>query len=124
MKLLTILKKNYISFAKKAADIQISELKKIKKIFRKNKTTFCYCISEYPTKMSKINWNQAKNYSGFSDHTLGITAPIVFSLIKKQMKTKEIFIEKHVKLKESEKAQCFEYFLKSFLLILYSFSNS
>ena len=26
-------KKNYISFAKKAADIQINELKKIKKIF-------------------------------------------------------------------------------------------
>ena len=76
--------------------------KKIEKIFSKNKKTFCYCISEYPTKMSKINWNQAKNYSGFSDHTLGITAPVVFSLIKKQMKTKEIFIEKHVKLKNSK----------------------
>ena len=76
--------------------------KKIEKIFSKNKKTFCYCISEYPTKMSKINWNQAKNYSGFSDHTLGITAPIIFSLIKKQMKTKEIFIEKHVKLKNSK----------------------
>tara|TARA_Y100000310_G_C20703955_1_gene832907 strand:- start:14052 stop:14783 length:732 start_codon:yes stop_codon:yes gene_type:complete len=74
---------------------------KIKKIFKNNKSLFCYCISEYPTKIKKINWKQAKTYDGFSDHTLGIIAPIVFALIKKQMKSKEIFIEKHVKLKNS-----------------------
>lgn len=74
---------------------------KIKKIFNKNKITFCYCISKYPTDLKKINWQEAKKFNGFSDHTLGIVAPIVFALIKKQMKTKEIFIEKHVKLKNS-----------------------
>tara|TARA_Y100001936_G_C16094155_1_gene690039 strand:+ start:10846 stop:11577 length:732 start_codon:yes stop_codon:yes gene_type:complete len=75
---------------------------KIKKIFKNNKSVFCYCISEYPTKIKKINWKEAKLYDGFSDHTLGITAPIAFALLKKQMKSKEIFIEKHVKLKNSK----------------------
>lgn len=76
--------------------------KKIKKIFNKNKTTFCYCISEYPTKLEKINWNDAVKYDGFSDHTLGITAPIIFAVLKKQQKTKNIVIEKHVKLINSK----------------------
>ena len=76
--------------------------KKIKKIFNKNKTTFCYCISEYPTKLEKINWNDAVKYDGFSDHTLGITAPIIFAMLKKQQKTKNIVIEKHVKLINSK----------------------
>ena len=75
---------------------------KIKKILSKNKITFCYCISEYPTDFKKINWKEIRKFDGFSDHTLGITAPIIFSLIKKQMKIKEIFIEKHVKLKNSK----------------------
>ena len=76
--------------------------KKIEKIFSKNKITFCYCISEYPAKINKINWKNAIKFDGFSDHTLGITAPIIFTLIKKQMNAKEILIEKHVKLKNSQ----------------------
>jgi len=76
--------------------------KKIEKIFSNNKKLFCYCISEYPTKIDKINWKHAMNYDGFSDHTLGISAPIIFTIMKKQRKTKEIFIEKHVKLKNSK----------------------
>ena len=75
---------------------------KIKKIFAKNKTTFCYCISEYPTKLGRINWNKAKKYDGFSDHTLGIIAPIIFSILKKRQGVKKIIIEKHVKLKNSK----------------------
>ena len=75
--------------------------KKIEKIFSKNKTIFCYCISEYPLKFSKINWKKALNYDGFSDHTLGITAPILFTILKKQKKAKQILIEKHVKLQNS-----------------------
>ena len=63
---------------------------------------FCYCISEYPTNFNKINWKEIKKFNGFSDHTLGITAPVVFAVLKKQLKTKEIFIEKHVKLKNSK----------------------
>ncbi len=76
--------------------------KKIKKIFSKNKTIFCYCISDYPLKFNKINWTQAINYDGFSDHTLGITASILFTVLKKQKKSKQILIEKHVKLKNSK----------------------
>ena len=75
--------------------------KKIEKIFSKNKTIFCYCVSEYPLKFSKINWKKALNYDGFSDHTLGITAPILFTILKKQKKAKQILIEKHVKLQNS-----------------------
>jgi sialic acid synthase SpsE len=77
------------------------DIKKIKKIFSKNKITFCYCISDYPLKFTKINWNQAMNYDGFSDHTLGITAPILFTILKKQKKSKQILIEKHTKLQNS-----------------------
>jgi len=75
--------------------------RKIENIFSKNSKTFCYCISEYPTKISKINWKNAIKFDGFSDHTLGITAPIMFAMLKKQKKSKNIFIEKHVKLKNS-----------------------
>ena len=75
---------------------------KIKKMFLKNQTTFCYCISEYPTPLKRINWKKAINYDGFSDHTLGIIAPIIFSILKKRNNTKKIIIEKHVKLKSSK----------------------
>ena len=75
---------------------------KIKKLFAKNQTTFCYCISEYPTPFGKINWEKAIKYDGFSDHTLGIIAPIIFSILKKRNNTKNIIIEKHVKLKNSK----------------------
>jgi len=75
---------------------------KIKKIFSQNKITFCYCISEYPTALNKIKWSEAKKYDGFSDHTLGIVAPIIFAMLKKRNNTKNIIIEKHVKLKNSK----------------------
>lgn len=76
--------------------------KKISNIFSKNKKTFCYCISDYPTKISKINWKKAITFDGFSDHTLGITAPITYALLKKQQNSKNIIIEKHVKLPNSK----------------------
>jgi len=41
-------------------------------------------------------------YDGFSDHTSGITAPILFTILKKQKKSKQILIEKHIKLKNSK----------------------
>ena len=78
------------------------QIKKIKKIFSKNKTTFCYCISEYPTPLKKINWKKAVKYDCFSDHTLGIIAPIMFTMLKKQKNANQIFIEKHVKSKNSK----------------------
>jgi len=73
----------------------------IRNIFSKNKTLFCYCISEYPTDFKKINWKKALSFNGFSDHTLGINAAIIFAALKHQTKTKNCFIEKHVKLKNS-----------------------
>ena len=73
-------------------------IKKISKIFEKNKTTFCYCISDYPLNFDKINWIDAVKYDGFSDHTMDIVAPILFTLLKKQKKSRKIYIEKHVKM--------------------------
>ena len=76
--------------------------KRIMKIFSKNRITFCYCISEYPTPFKKINWKEAIKYDGFSDHSLGIVAPFLFALLKKERNAKRLIIEKHVKLKNSK----------------------
>ena len=76
--------------------------KRIMKIFSKSKKTFCYCISEYPAPFEKINWKKAIKYDGFSDHSIGIVAPFLFALLKKQTSVKQIIIEKHVKLKNSK----------------------
>lgn len=75
---------------------------RIQKIFSNNATTFCYCVSEYPLKFNKINWKQAIKFDGFSDHTLGTTASILFTTLKKQKNSSSIFIEKHVKTKNSK----------------------
>ena len=75
--------------------------KKIENIFSKNQKIFCYCISEYPAQMNKIDWKNAIKFDGFSDHTLGIIAPIIFTILKKIKNSKKIYIEKHVKLKNS-----------------------
>lgn len=76
--------------------------KTISQLFQKNKKLFCYCISEYPLKFSKINWRDAVKFDGFSDHTIGITAPILFTTLKKLKNSKFIVIEKHVKLNNSK----------------------
>ena len=76
--------------------------KYIKKIFSKNKMTFCYCISEYPLLFQKINWKDAIQFDGFSDHTLGVSAPIIYTTLKKYQGSRNIMIEKHVKLKNSK----------------------
>ncbi len=76
--------------------------KQMEKIFSKNKPVFCYCISEYPTSLKKIDWPKAIKFDGFSDHTLGITAPLIYAILKKQQKADKIIIEKHVKLPNSK----------------------
>ena len=78
------------------------EKKQIMKIFSKNKMTFCYCISEYPTPLAKIDWKKAIKYDGFSDHSIGIIAPMLFTYLKKRAHAKNITIEKHVKLENSK----------------------
>lgn len=45
-----------------------------------NQLDFLYCVSKYPTEFSDLHFSKVdfKNkYSGFSDHTLGITAPVI-----------------------------------------------
>jgi len=45
-----------------------------------SKVDFLYCISKYPTKLECLHFDNVDfkdKYSGFSDHTLGIVAPIV-----------------------------------------------
>ena len=74
----------------------------IQKTLSKNKITFCYCISEYPLKIEKMKWNSVIKYTGLSDHTLGISVPIVFSGLMKMKNQKQIIIEKHVKLANSK----------------------
>lgn len=76
--------------------------KKIQKLFSKNETLFCYCISDYPLNFKKINWKEAIKYDGFSDHTMETTAAILFTVLKKQNNAKNILIEKHVKLMNSK----------------------
>ena len=76
--------------------------KKISKIFKNKNITYCYCISEYPLSFEKINRKNAVKYDGFSDHTMDILAPVLFSILKKQKFSKRIYIEKHVKLSDSK----------------------
>ena len=74
----------------------------IEKSLSKNHLKFCYCISEYPLKIEKMNWNNALKYTGLSDHTLGISVPILYAGLMKMEKNKQIIIEKHVKLPHSK----------------------
>ncbi|RZD44843.1 MAG: shikimate dehydrogenase [Thaumarchaeota archaeon] len=93
------------SYTKKPVIISMGmggDFKKIEKIFSKNNKIFCYCISEYPTNINDIKWKNAIKYNGFSDHTLGITASLIFTMLKKQQNSKKLIIEKHVKLINSK----------------------
>jgi sialic acid synthase SpsE len=53
-------------------------------------TTYLYCIPEYPTPLEKINWDEMRNFSGFSDHTVGIECA------KKALSKGVKIIEKHI----------------------------
>jgi N,N'-diacetyllegionaminate synthase len=77
------------------------DIKKLKNIFSNNELILCYCIADYPTNFNKIDWKDALQYDGFSDHTLGITAPLIFATLKKYNNTGNIVIEKHIKLSSS-----------------------
>lgn len=52
---------------------------KLPEIKSGKKIDYLYCVSKYPTDLTDLHFNEVdfKNkYSGFSDHTLGITAPV------------------------------------------------
>lgn len=61
------------------ASLGMWEEKKFPKIGSSSRTYYLYCIPKYPTplfecKLSSVDFNK---YSGFSDHTVGISAAIV-----------------------------------------------
>lgn len=68
--------------------------KEFPKINSKAKVEFLYCISKYPTKLSEVNLINVdfSKYSGFSDHTEGVTSSI-FAITKGAR-----IIEKHLTL--------------------------
>lgn len=72
----------------------------ITKIFQNNKKYFLYCISKYPTRIDEVNFKLMKKFDGFSDHTEGALAPIMYALQTKNSK-KTRFLEKHVCINES-----------------------
>jgi N,N'-diacetyllegionaminate synthase len=75
---------------------------KISNFFNRDKLRFTYCISKYPTEDNFIDWNKILNYEFFSDHTIGITIPLVFAIKKKILGENDIFIEKHTKFENSK----------------------
>lgn len=46
---------------------------------KSSKVDFLYCVSKYPTEFSDLHFKNIdfKRYSGFSDHTIGIEAPMI-----------------------------------------------
>jgi len=73
----------------------------VEKQFEKNVLEYTYCIAKYPVLDNDIIWKDVLKYDFFSDHTLGITMPLTYSILKKSLHNKDIFIEKHVKLDDS-----------------------
>ena len=92
---------NNVAKTKKPTFISTGEgadKQKIAKLFSSGTAKFTYCISKYPTPDSEIDWQQIVNYNFFSDHTLGITIPIAYAALRKQLSGEDVFIEKHVRL--------------------------
>ncbi len=60
----------------------------------KNKISYLYCISNYPTKFDDLNFNKIdfNKYDGFSDHTIGLDASYI--ALSRGAK----IIEKHITL--------------------------
>lgn len=76
--------------------------KKIENYFQKEAFEYAYCVANYPAKDEEINWKEALKHNFFSDHTLGITIPIVYTILKKPNMKEDIYIEKHVKIEDSK----------------------
>ena len=76
------------------------DIKLIKKIFKNNSKIFLYCVADYPTKIKKIDFKNFQKFDGFSDHTEGNLAPLLFALKSKNQNTIK-YLEKHVSVNES-----------------------
>lgn len=78
------------------------DIEKISKNFNPEVIKFTYCVSKYPTEDMDIDWNSIVNYDFFSDHTNGITIPLVYATLRKMKTDADIFIEKHIKFEGSQ----------------------
>ncbi len=74
----------------------------IEEQFPKKTFQYTYCIANYPADNKDIIWNDILKYDFFSDHTLGITIPLAYVILKKALGINDLFIEKHVKLEDSK----------------------
>jgi N,N'-diacetyllegionaminate synthase len=80
----------------------LSEIKNVKKIFKKKKIFLLHCVSLYPTKLTEINLKRMiklkkfTNNIGFSDHTIGIASSITAITMGAKV------IEKHFTLDKNE----------------------
>jgi len=74
--------------------------KKIESIFKNNKKHFLYCISKYPTQIHELDFELMKKYDGFSDHTEGGLASLLYAINSKPLNRVK-FLEKHVSISES-----------------------
>lgn len=63
-----------------------------------SKTTFLYCISKYPTKIEDLKLGSVdfKKYGGFSDHTIGISAPLVAMAMGARIIEKHLTLDKNM----------------------------
>lgn len=74
----------------------------ISNFFNQDNLQFTYCVSKYPAEDVDINWNEIVDYEFFSDHTRGITIPLVYAIRKNILDGKDIFIEKHTRFEDSK----------------------
>jgi N,N'-diacetyllegionaminate synthase len=75
-------------------------IKTIKNILKNNKIYFLYCIADYPAQIKQIEFNKMKKFDGFSDHTEGYLAPLLYTNAVKSSKQIK-FLEKHISINES-----------------------
>ena len=78
------------------------DLEKISKFFSPEFLKFTYCVSKYPSDDTDIDWNEIVNYDFFSDHSSGITIPLVYAILRKTRINGDLFIEKHTKFENSK----------------------
>jgi sialic acid synthase SpsE len=74
--------------------------KLIDSIFKHNKKYYLYCISNYPTMLTEINFKLMQKYAGFSDHTEDSLASLIYAVQSGNLNKKR-FYEKHVCIDES-----------------------
>jgi N,N'-diacetyllegionaminate synthase len=74
----------------------------IAKYFSPENLAFTYCVSKYPTEDNEIDWGEIFKYNFFSDHTRGITIPLIYAIEKQVSRKKDVFIEKHTRFEDSK----------------------